>query len=98
MIIDDLPLSVFKDIAKTTGVRWLEIWATPCEDAWAAELLIGAACERWGIEPPELTAGMLVQIMTFDKDEETRPGMYTEGMPIQLSDGSPLVENEPQTG
>lgn len=88
--IDDVPLSVYAQIEKETDVSWFQLQRSPLRYADAGERLAKACARIAGVELPELTPRLLVEV--FDLVEgENRPSEYQEGMPDPKAEGSEPV-------
>lgn len=92
--VGDLPFSVFVEIEKVTGVRWIDLWNRPQDNAVATVLLIRAAYDAAGKPCPDLTPNKVAQILVVEAGDET-PEAYEGGLPAALPDGSPLEESDP---
>lgn len=91
MDIDDVPLSVYATIEAETKVAWYDLCLSPARHAAAGEQLAKACAQRLGVELPELTPRLLVEVFKFDQ-EESRPTEWSDGMPDPKAQDS-----EPET-
>lgn len=84
--IEDLPLTVYAEIQKTTGVAWYEVGSQPMKDPGAAIMLADACADAAGVELPTLTPKLLVSLFAFRADEN-RPEQYVDGVPDPKAQG-----------
>lgn len=78
--VDDVPLSVYAEIEKSTGVAWYQLTANPMRHAAAGEELAKACAKQLGVELPALTPKLLVKVFEI-RQGENRPTEFDEGMP-----------------
>jgi hypothetical protein len=94
--VEDVPLSVFADIEKETGISWTDIWGAPAANATSAVMFLEAVAQILGVECPELTPKTIMQIFHVE-DGDHIPEAYDGGLPATMPDGSPLSESEQTT-
>lgn len=85
--VDDMPLSVYADIEKSTGVAWYDLTTVPPRHAAAAEQLAKACAAHLGVECPDLTPKRLVDVFVIEEAEDL-PTEWTDGMPDPKAEGS----------
>lgn len=86
--VDDVPMDVYADIQKRTGVEWYQLSARPMAHAAAGQMLARECAQLLGVElPDKLTPKLFVKL--FDVVEEPNlPTEFEEGMPDPLVRGS----------
>lgn len=81
---DDLPLSVYADIAEQTGIHWHTLLNAPLRHEKAGQLLYEAACRSVGVEPKELSVREFAD--AFDLVEDDLPTVFEDGIPDPKAD------------
>lgn len=85
VILDDLRIEVFGDIATAEGLQpgeWYGLCTAPALHARAAVKILAACAEYAGDDPPPdgyLTARNILQV--FERVEDDRPTLYSDGIP-----------------
>lgn len=79
--LDDMPLDVYADIEKETGVPWYRLTANPMAHAAAVVVLVKKCAERLGVEPPATLTPKLLVDMFEVVSEPNLPTEYNEGIP-----------------
>jgi hypothetical protein len=98
VLLDDLPIEVFADIATAEGLApsaWYELVNAPAVNGRAAVRLLAACAEHVGDEPPPagyITGGSILKV--FEKARDELPSEYSDGMPIIDPKDSP---DDPET-
>ena len=85
--LDDVPLSVYADIEKETGVAWFDLSVSPMRYAAAGAMLAAACAKQLGVELPEMTPRTLVDVFNL-RESESRPTEWTDGMPDPKAEDS----------
>lgn len=82
----ELPLKLWAEVEKETGVQWIDAAARPLTNAWVAVLITEKAAAHFGIEPPALTAANVLEVWEYKPDEpEDFP---TSGSPTDKAEDS----------
>jgi len=79
--VDDVPMSDYADIEKTTSISWYRLTQSPMAHAAAGPMLARRCAEIVGVTLPDpITPKVLVSLFEVIA-EENRPTEYTDGMP-----------------
>lgn len=85
--IDDIPLAIYGEIQKETGIAWYELTTSPVRHAIAGEMLAKECAKVAGVELPPLTPRLLVEVFEVVNESNT-PTEYEDGMPDPKAKGS----------
>lgn len=88
--LDDLPLDSWIAIQDATGKTWPQmIGANTIGDAKVARAIVDACCKHLGVEPPaNLSLRAMLEVLTYDRDTETVPTQFEDGLPDPKATGS----------
>jgi hypothetical protein len=67
--VEDVPLSVFAEVEKQTGVSWFNAAGRPLQNASVACLLVSLVAEQRSVEAPTLTPKSVFQIVEFVEEK-----------------------------
>lgn len=108
--LEDWPIADFDAIEKASGLPWVSLIAFPHSNAAAAEALFLKACERLGVDPPEVVTAKLL-FDSFNSVDDDAPTVYEDGLPLtdaqttdsssgpaDGSDGPPTLLDDSPTG
>lgn len=86
---DDLPMTLWAEVAQETGVPWSEVYWAPAASATAGPLLLKKIAAFAGLDPPEpITARVLFDAWDY---------VAKDDLPASFEDGLPSPEAVPTT-
>lgn len=86
--VDDVPMDVYADIEKKTGIAWYRLTQAPAGHAAAGPLLAQRCADMLEVVLPDpITPKVLVDLFDVREDDVTVPSEFEDGMPDPKAEG-----------